>query len=229
MNRGLTTGLDMEGRAFPLAYNLSMNVSMEQLQYSGQVEIALIVNRGSRSLFLNYSGPHLGRIGVSCQGSALPMQHTAWTNGLIHLVFPKELEPGQVYTAHLGFSGNIQSNTTHGFYASGQVDSPGFVAVTQFETNGASTVFPCFDEPDLKATFSIQLTVDSHYEAVSNMPYKVEKIGPRSLYSFHRTPLMSTYLLAWVIHKFHSTSIQQKNEPIIRFFYENAEQKLIAA
>ncbi|WP_373331067.1 hypothetical protein [Salmonirosea aquatica] len=34
----------------------------------------------------------------------------------------------------------------------------------------ARTIFPCFDQPDLKATFQLELTVPAEWKAVSNAP-----------------------------------------------------------
>ena len=74
---------------------------------------------------------------------------------------------------------------------------------TQFEAIGARRAFPCFDEPLLKATFSIKLTIASHLDAISNMPVAstTEKNG-RKMIEFQRTPRMPTYLLYLGIGEF---------------------------
>lgn len=70
---------------------------------------------------------------------------------------------------------------------------------TQFESHHAREVFPCVDEPEAKATFKLSLTGDSQDVCVSNMPIESENISGKSkTTTFETSPLMSTYLLAWV-------------------------------
>ena len=76
---------------------------------------------------------------------------------------------------------------------------------TQFEACSARRAFPCFDEPNVKATFDVELEVPKDQTALSNMP--VKEIKPSAREGFHtvlfeRTPIMSTYLLAWAIGDF---------------------------
>lgn len=44
------------------------------------------------------------------------------------------------------------------------------MAATDFEPINARNAFVLFDEPAMKAIFSIQIVVDSTYTALSNMP-----------------------------------------------------------
>ena len=75
---------------------------------------------------------------------------------------------------------------------------------TQFESCDARRAFPCFDEPNLKATFDFAIEIPEDQVALSNMPEKEVKQGTegRKVVVFDRTPLMSTYLLAWAFGDF---------------------------
>jgi puromycin-sensitive aminopeptidase len=91
-----------------------------------------------------------------------------------------------------------------GFYRSTYSDDAGTthtLATTQFEAPHARRAFPCFDEPDLKAVFSVALVVDAHLVAVSNGPEisRTRIDGGRVRVQFGDTIAMSTYLVAFVV------------------------------
>jgi puromycin-sensitive aminopeptidase len=70
---------------------------------------------------------------------------------------------------------------------------------TQFESHHAREVFPCIDEPEAKATFALTITTGTADTVVSNTPIISEVIKEdKKVVAFEHTPVMSTYLLAWV-------------------------------
>ena len=75
---------------------------------------------------------------------------------------------------------------------------------TQFEITDARRVFACFDQPDLKATFTFTITAPGHWKVVSNSatPAPVRD-GHVATYHFHTTPRMSTYITAIVAGPYH--------------------------
>ena len=67
----------------------------------------------------------------------------------------------------------------------------------------ASTVFPCFDQPDLKACFNLTLQTPMNWTAVSNAPVTNKMETDTSiLWVFDKTYPISTYLFAFAAGKF---------------------------
>jgi len=85
-----------------------------------------------------------------------------------------------------------------GFYRSQYVQNgkTKYLATTQFEAADARRAFPCWDEPEAKATFDISIIADNKFTAISNMPVKSKKkISNKTIYTFLKTPTVSTYLI----------------------------------
>ncbi len=103
----------------------------------------------------------------------------------------------------LTFAG-VLNDQLRGFYRSTYKDEQAVehvLATTQFEATEARRAFPCWDEPDLKATFDITVVVDEGLTVVSNSPIVSEHpVGDgRRRVRFAPTMKMSTYLVAVVV------------------------------
>ncbi len=86
------------------------------------------------------------------------------------------------------------------------------IAATQFESHYARECFPCVDEPAAKATFDLTLRIPDFEPGdvvLANMPLAREPED--RTFAFETTPRMSTYLLAWVVGKFHKIETTNRN------------------
>ncbi|WNV76907.1 aminopeptidase N [Geodermatophilus sp. DSM 44513] len=71
---------------------------------------------------------------------------------------------------------------------------------THFEPADAKRVFTCFDQPDLKATYTVHVTAPAGWQVVSNTGGRTVEEGPGGAQVVHFAPTerLSTYLLALV-------------------------------
>ena len=88
------------------------------------------------------------------------------------------------------------------------------IVATQFESHYARKAFPCIDEPAAKAVFELALTLPEGADdlVLANTLVK-GKIKNTTI--FEATPKMSTYLLAWVIGRFHGKTVKNEHGVII--------------
>ncbi|CAI9570874.1 unnamed protein product [Staurois parvus] len=131
------------------------------------------------------------------------------TNYLV-LHLAESLQSGKTYRLHTEFIGELADDLA-GFYRSEYVEDgvTKLIATTQMQAHDARKAFPCFDEPAMKATFSITLRYQPNYVALSNMnPISVTNEtweGQQwQVTVFNKTPKMSTYLVAFIVSEFRS-------------------------
>ncbi|KAJ3226618.1 Aminopeptidase 2 mitochondrial [Clydaea vesicula] len=91
--------------------------------------------------------------------------------------------------------------------------------VTQFESAGCRRCFPCWDEPALKATFEVILRVPKNMTALSNMDI-ISEVEEDSLkiVKFNKTPIMSSYILAFAVAELHYKETITKQNVKVRMY-----------
>ncbi|XP_058467773.1 aminopeptidase N [Malaya genurostris] len=125
------------------------------------------------------------------------------------LKLKEKLKIGERYTVHIKFDG-ILNDYLQGFYRSSYTvqNETRWLATTQFQPTDARRAFPCFDEPALKARFSISLARPRHMTSLSNMPkissYSASEDGLKDyVWDVYQQSLpMPTYLVAFVVCDF---------------------------
>ena len=81
------------------------------------------------------------------------------------------------------------------------------IATSQMQATDCRRAFPCWDEPDFKAVFSVTLVVDPELLAVSNGPEAERHINAdgRAVVRFADTMVMSSYLVAFMVGPMEAT------------------------
>ncbi|MCP5026681.1 MAG: M1 family metallopeptidase [Actinomycetia bacterium] len=196
--------------AIPRRYDLVLRPDLGQATFTGSVTIELDVHEPISELVLNAVDLEIHAATAHNRPEAhdQPGPELAAT-----AVFDDETErvtlelDGRLDTGpalvHIEFTGQFNDKLV-GFYRSTFTDDDGreqTIATTQFESTHARRAFPCWDEPDLKATFGLTLEVADDLLAVANGPEEtVTYLGNgRRAIRFEETPLISTYLVAFVV------------------------------
>ena len=143
-------------------------------------------------------------------GSAESISTSRFDEDLERVTFtaPHQVLPGS-YVLECDFAG-VLNDKLRGFYRSTFRDEDGnehVIATTQFESTDARRAFPCWDEPDRKAVFSISLEVEADLLAISNGAERraTELPGGKRRLEFTDTIPMSTYLVAFVVGPLEAT------------------------
>ena len=82
---------------------------------------------------------------------------------------------------------------------------------SHLEPSDARRIFPCFEQPDLKAKFHVKLSAPAEWEILANQPERhraesTDNSGEVVTVEFAETPWLSTYLTAFAAGPYASTS-----------------------
>ncbi|XP_038123328.1 glutamyl aminopeptidase isoform X2 [Cyprinodon tularosa] len=201
----------------PTHYDLHLEPNMVDDTYTGTVDIQVEVTKPTRHLWL-----HIRETFVSAM-PRLRMEDSQGTQREVKVNRCFEYKPeeyvvveatedlpatrqGEVYILSLDFQGWLNGSVV-GFYRVIYTENgvTKKIAATDHEPTDARKSFPCFDEPNKKATYKVSITHDDKYGALSNMPPE----GPSEVLpgnklktTFQKSIPMSTYLVCFAVHQF---------------------------
>ncbi|MBM31747.1 MAG: hypothetical protein CL764_02695 [Chloroflexi bacterium] len=193
----------------PSHYSIFIEPDLTNDTFSGSEKISISVLKKTEFIKINSIGLIIenvkltGNIELNFSKIEEDKKHETIT---IH--FKSQIDPG-CYNLEIKFSGNLD-NSLRGFYLSSYKDNEDVehkIGTTQFESTDARRAFPCFDEPEFKAVFSISLKLDQNLMAISNSPIESELTdsdGKKTII-FKETIKMSTYLVAFIIGPFEES------------------------
>ncbi len=193
-----------------LHYELSFSIPENKAeQVAGSVTVS-VTQAGEGPIVLDFLATPEQILSVSLNGEKATYQ---FANE--HIVFQQGVKKG-VNEIHIDLIAGDQSlNRNEEFL------------YTLLVPDRARTLFPCFDQPNLKAEYTLTLEVPETWVAVSNTSVSNETVqGNRKSIHFNPTEPLSTYLFSFVAGLFQQEIRTQNGRTISAYYRETEPQKL---
>lgn len=195
-----------------LKYGLSFSIpEQKQEAVEGEARIRFLLQR-PQEIILDFreSADKIKEVSVNGQ----PSEYTFLNE---HLVLPEASTIEGKNEVHICFTAGDQSLNRNEEYL-----------YTLLVPDRARTVFPCFEQPNLKAEFTLQLEVPAEWEAVSNSSIASEEnIDGRKHIAFLPTEPLSTYLFSFVAGKLKKVEYAD-GERILTAYHRETDAKKVA-
>lgn len=195
-----------------VTYGLSFEIpNQKEEEINARLILDLTLSDLSESLYLDFKEKSQDIIAIEVNGKSIA---TVFVKGHI-IISPKDLILGRNTVAISFIAGNLSLNRNDDFL------------YTLLVPDRASTLFPCFDQPDIKAVYKLSLAVPKDWSvlAAANVKEKVDK-GNFAVYTFGESDKMSTYLFSFVAGKFKNVTQKQGDLQMTMLFRENNPEKI---
>ncbi len=182
----------------PLAYRIDLKPDLDKLTFTAAEEIDIAVAKPTDSVTLNENGLTIKEVALKDGTKATVTVDEKAQTATFRFAHP--LTVG-AHTLTVAYSGPITAQPAGLYY--NDYDIAGAhkrMLVTQFEATDARRMFPGWDEPAFKATYSLSVTLPASFRAISNTPVAHEEpaeAGAKKV-TFGTTPKMSSYLVVLV-------------------------------
>lgn len=202
----------MNNNIIPKEYTINITPNYTNNTFNGVTILLLnIISNPNNTISLNAS-QNFNIQSVSLKNTTSTYKHinTSNKNDILTLTF--ESLPINDCVLTITYTSPITTEPI-GIYS--YIENNKTIITTQFEPTYANKMFPCFDHPNFKAIFNMEIVVPKDKLVLSNTDIKTQtNIGNNILYKFHPTPIMSTYLVALYIG--YSTYIEQYTKKNVR-------------
>lgn len=204
----------------PKNYNLRLVPDLSNFTFVGEEKVSIELQKDSKTITFHAADLEITKV-ILQQGKIKQEGKVRYAaeDETVTFSFKNYVKKGKA-SIFLEFKGTL-NDKMRGFYRSSYKngDKDEFMAVTQFEATDARRAFPGIDEPSAKATFEVTLVVPEDTVAISNtLPVSKKVENGKKEVTFAKTPLMSTYLLAFIIGKFEYLQAKTQEGKDVRVY-----------
>ncbi len=204
----------LSGDVVPSHYDLAVAPNLQAATFTGSERISVTLKKGSTSIVMNAAEIEFDAVTIK-SGASTQKAEVSLDPSKEQATFTVARPiPAGVAEIEIQYRG-ILNDQLRGLYLS-QANNRRY-AVSQLEATDARRMFPSFDEPAFKATFSLTATIDRGDHAISNGAVVTDTPGPdpgKHTVKFDTTPRMSTYLVALAVGDFECQSGEADGIPI---------------
>ncbi|HVL33132.1 MAG TPA: aminopeptidase N [Actinomycetota bacterium] len=185
-----------------ITYDIALDLTEGEERFGCETTIRFTCSEPGASTFLDYTAPEV--VSITLNGNDVPVSaHTGFRIPLADLEAENELKV-------VGTSAFSRSGTGLHFFRD-PVDKNPYLH-TQCEAREAHKIFPCFDQPDLKATFQLSVRAPGGWKVISNTDPDSKPTEPlEHTWNFARSKTMSTYLFVLVAGPYHEVRRQHRD------------------
>lgn len=201
----------------PHSQTIYLELDPATKEFTGSTELQIAVTNNTNHIALYSQGLQLSDIALSSGQITIPLTSLAANEfDIIKLKAEQALDVGE-YTLSIKFSGKYREDGNGLFKVS---QNEHHYLYTQFQPMLARTVFPGFDQPDFKLSFTFKVKVPEKYQVVSNQSVAKEEVdNGQRLVSFKPTQALYTDTLALAVGEFDVIDIP--NMPLPAKLYVN--------
>ena len=176
-------------RVSNVSYKLNFELDGKSEDFSGHVDVRFDLSEADTPLTLDFAGGDVHRVVLNEAETKIDY------NGQYITLASNELRNGS-NTLTIEFS-HPYSNDGSGLYRFRDPVDGHVYLYTDFEPYDANRLFPCFDQPDLKATYATEVTVPADWEVISIVQETlIEDLDERRRWVFPDSAPISTYIYA---------------------------------
>ena len=182
-------------RVSDVAYVLSFDLAADREDYEGRVVLDFALAEGTGDLAVDFRDGSVRALSVN--GAALSPEELAERyDGHRLRIESDELRPGGRNRIEVAFA-HAYSTTGNGLHRFHDPVDARVYTYSNFEPYNANQMFPCFDQPDLKASYELTVEAPADWTVVSNTREgEVTSQGGRATWRFPRSAVFSTYVFA---------------------------------
>lgn len=198
----------------PTHYDLTIGLENDENFFNASVKIDITVVEPTFRIVLNshnleihdvklYETPDESTAKEPKQFRIVEVDHDTENQKLvIYLDTYIEVSKISVEITYAGYINTHQKGLYRNEYMKSGRNTLSYIA-TYFRPNYARMVFPCFDEPNFKAKFKLRIKRKFDVTTLSNVPLEdTLRETSYDLDIYQETPIMSTYLLSFIVSDF---------------------------